>query len=330
MIRTYIKRLDHIEYVEGSIDENVLHLFLGSLYQSYSNVTVSKAYEAKKGTNMIKYISPASGHQAWFREFRSLENVLIDIKTDTTETENAEKTYSGPIPDDFITLPNGVNVYTWHTGHYVMKESSVMTRDSEMTTKREVKLADLSPLFPAGICATVEGRFLVSAIDTTAENELLFTCNLPKKSVVILLSKRGKTKKVFQYENDGKTPLFLFPYRLSENTNGDICVIDRTGMMHGQMVVLSSCGKLKYNYRGTGSEKDDFDPRAICCDAVGHILLSDFGNKCVHLIDHDGTLLTYLIRTNEETCSMSLSLNQLWIGGKNGTISVYHYQVSTK
>lgn len=107
-------------------------------------------------------------------------------------------------------------------------------------------------------------------------------------------------------------------------------VIDRTGMMHGQMVVLSSCGKLKFNYRGTGSEKDDFDPRAICCDAVGHILLSDFGNKCVHLIDHDGTLLTYLIRTNEETCSMSLYLNQLWIGGKNGTISVYHYQVSTK
>lgn len=124
MIRTYIKRLDHIEYVEGSIDENVLHLFLGSLYQSYSNVTVSKAYEAKKGTNMIKYISPISGHQARFREFRCLENVLIDIKTDTTETENAEKIYSGPIPDDFITLPNGVNVYTWHTGHCVMKESS--------------------------------------------------------------------------------------------------------------------------------------------------------------------------------------------------------------
>lgn len=87
-------------------------------------------------------------------------------------------------------------------------------------------------------------------------------------------------------------------------------------------------GKLKFNYRGTGSEKDDFDPRAICCDAVGHILLSDFGNKCVHLIDHDGTLLTYLIRTNEETCSMSLYLNQLWIGGKNGTISVYHYQMN--
>lgn len=135
---------------------------------------------------------------------------MIDIKTDTTETENAEKTYSGPIPDDFITLPNGVNVYTWHTGHCVMKESSAMTRDSEMTNKREVKLADLSPLFPAGICATVEGRFLVSAIDTTAENELLFTCNLPKKALSYFYQRGERQKRCFNMKMMGRHHCFYF------------------------------------------------------------------------------------------------------------------------
>lgn len=122
---------------------------------------------------------------------------MIDIKIDIIEIENVEKIYFGFILDDFIILLNGVNVYIWYIGYYVMKEFFVMIRDSEMIIKREVKFVDLFFLFLVGICVIVEGWFFVFVIDIVVENELFFICNLLKKSVVIFLLKRGKIKKVF-------------------------------------------------------------------------------------------------------------------------------------
>lgn len=316
-------RLDHLEFMERNINENILRSSLGCIYRIYNNVTVSKMYEAKKGTNVIMYISPISEYQAWFRELRSLENVLINISSDSTEFDEARQ--SDSIPFDFIILQNGVSIYTWHTGHSVMKVSPVKNKDREMITNKVVQLADLSPLYPIGICATKDGRFLVSAIDTVLASDYLVS---PKKSVVIILPKSGKTKKVFQYKNDGNTPLFLFPYKVAENVNGDVCVIDRVEMKHGQVVVLSSTGELKFIYQGCGTKQLEFDPRGLCCDSAGHILLNDYGTRSVHLLDHEGTFQTYLIKTDEEICSMSLYLNRLWIGGKNGMISVYHYHAA--
>jgi hypothetical protein len=118
-----------------------------------------------------------------------------------------------------------------------------------MSVNKVVTLANLSNLFPVGICATAKGKFLVTAMDATAFSKNLFTDRQPKKSVVILLSESGKTKKVYQYEDDGKTKLFLYPYRVAENTNGDICVIDRTALDSGQLCVLSPSGTLRYRYR---------------------------------------------------------------------------------
>lgn len=122
---------------------------------------------------------------------------MIDIKIDIIEIENVEKIYFGFILDDFIILLNGVIVYIWYIGYYVMKEFFVMIRDSEMIIKREVKFVDLFFLFLVGICVIVEGWFFVFVIDIIVENELFFICNLLKKSVVIFLLKRGKIKKVF-------------------------------------------------------------------------------------------------------------------------------------
>lgn len=115
---------------------------------------------------------------------------------------------------------------------------------------------------------------------------------------------------------------------MAENVNGDVCVIDRVEMKHGQVVVLSSTGELKFIYQGCGTKQLEFDPRDLCCDSAGHILLGDYGTRSVHLLDHEGTFQTYLIKTDEEICSMALYLNRLWIGGKNGMISDYHYHAA--
>jgi hypothetical protein len=318
-----------INFMEGKGDNDVLQSALGEIFLTYSQITVTKILEAKKGTKVIKYISPISSTQAWIREFRKSENILINIENGRTENGCVfGETQPDHIPDDFITMENGVQVYTWHAGHSVMKMSPPKVDPNEMSVNKVVTLANLSNLFPVGICATAKGKFLVTAMDATAFSENLFTNRQPKKSVVILLSESGKTKKVYQYEEDGKTKLFLYPYRVAENTNGDICVVDRTALESGQLCVLSPSGALRYRYRGQGPHKSDFDPRGICCDSAGNILLSDSGNKSIHLLRENGTFLTYLIRSDEVPWSMSMYLNTLWIGGKTGIVFAYRYQIS--
>nr|XP_034324736.1 uncharacterized protein LOC105335664 [Crassostrea gigas]XP_034324737.1 uncharacterized protein LOC105335664 [Crassostrea gigas] len=321
--------LQHINFTAGEIKENLLRSILGKVDQTSRSVTVSKLLDAKIGIKRFKYISPISQTHAWCREFGSSENVLIDITKGSKEMTCSFGEYqSAPIPEDIITLKNGDNIYTWHAGHCVMKISPSKLKDAETVDIKVTKLVDISPLFPVGICASSDNRFLVSAIDTPAIKRDSFTKDQPQKSVVILLTEKGKIKKKFQYQNDNKTPLFLYPYRIAENTNGDICVIDLSGTNNGHLVVLSSSGQLKFQYRGTGPNQADFDPRGICCDSAGHILLGDCNNRRVHLLNEKGSFLTYLIKTDEELWSMSLFSTTLWIGGENGFVYVYHYQLN--
>jgi hypothetical protein len=105
-------------------------------------------------------------------------------------------------------------------------------------------------------------------------------------------------------------------------------VIDRTALDSGQLCVLSPSGTLRYRYRWQGLHQSDFDPRGICCDSAGNILLGDSRNKSIHLLREDGTFLTYLIRSDEVMWSMSMYLNTLWIGGGNGIVFAYKYQIS--
>lgn len=318
-----------IYFMEGKKDDDFLQSAIGEIFLKYSQVTVTKIFEAIKGKKMIKYISPISNTHAWIREFRSSENILINNENGRTENGCVfGETQADHIPDDFITMENGVHVYTWHAGHCVMKISPPKVDANEMSINKVVKLADLSNLFPVGICATTEGKFLVSAMDATAFSEDLFTKRQPKKSVIILLSGSGKMKKVYQYEEDGKTKAFFYPYRVAENTNGDICVVDRTALDSGRLCVLSPSGNLRFRYKGHGPNQSQFDPRGICCDSAGNILLCDCGNKSVHLLRENGTFLTYIIRSDEVPWSMSMFLDTLWIGGKNGIIYAYRYQIS--
>lgn len=143
--------------------------------------------DAKIGIKRFKYISPISQTRAWCREFKSSENVLIDITKGSKEKTCSFGEYqSALIPEDIITLKNGLNIYTWHAGHCVMKISPSKLKDVETADIKMTKLVDISPLFPVGICASSDNRFLVSAIDTPAFKRDGFIKDQPQKSVVIL------------------------------------------------------------------------------------------------------------------------------------------------
>lgn len=310
------------EFQGKSHNENRLKSMIGEISLTYDNITFTKLFQSKSGENSVKWISPTSATQAWLREFRSSDSSLLDIGNRNSLATFVFKP-SAPIPEDFITLRNGMHIYTCHVNQSVMTMSPMNAND-ELSSNIYTRLANISPLFPVGICSTAAGSLLLTAIDKKAFSEDLYTKYHPQKSVVIVLSNTGKTKKIYQYEEDGKTPLFLFPYRITENHNHDICVINRTSVSKGHICALSSSGKLKFRFNGPNSEAK-FSPCGISCDALCNILIS--GEKCVYLVDKHGEFLTYLLTENYQLLSLNLFQNTLWIGGNQGHVSVYRYEV---
>lgn len=101
-------------------------------------------------------------------------------------------------------------------------------------------------------------------------------------------SESGKTLLKIQREN-----LYGRPFNITENTNGDIIVSDE---QRKTIVAVDRIGRHRFNYRGNHS-LPEFNPRGICTDAFGHILVCNhsYHDPSVHLLDENGQFLTSLL-----------------------------------
>lgn len=125
------------------------------------------------------------------------------------------------------------------------------------------------------------------------------------------------------------------PFYISENVNGDIVVSDRTGFDSGAVVVTSREGIYRFSYKGppTGS---GLSPRGICTDALSHILVCDDNTHSLHLLDRNGTFLSYLLIKHQpglyepkmdfkpRSLSYDINKHQIWVGSLNDkSVSVF-------
>nr|XP_022331796.1 tripartite motif-containing protein 3-like [Crassostrea virginica] len=101
-------------------------------------------------------------------------------------------------------------------------------------------------------------------------------------------------KQSIQWEDQSK-PLYSSygDKHLIENRNLDICVTDWAA---GALVVVSSAaGKLRFNLTGPSSTpKEPFHPHGITTDSQGNILMSEFYNHRIQIIDQDGHFLRFI------------------------------------
>ncbi|XP_061185127.1 uncharacterized protein LOC133193173 [Saccostrea echinata] len=179
------------------------------------------------------------------------------------------KTKTGYIPSDIAVTKHGHLIYSDHRDRTVN-----IVKNEEIET-----LIRLQNWIPRNICSTSCGDLLVVMNRNVQESKVVrYSGSIEKQTI--------------QFDYKGK-PLFSSHNTkyIHENKNLDICVADFTA---GEVVVVSQAGKLRFRYTGHIStlNKQSFRLRGITTDSQSFILIADFNNECVHIIDQDGQFLS--------------------------------------
>nr|XP_034317207.1 uncharacterized protein LOC117686446 [Crassostrea gigas] len=181
------------------------------------------------------------------------------------------KTKSGNMPEDITVTKSGNLVYTdpWHRSLNIVKNKTI---------RNVIKLRDWIPLT---VCSTSSDDLLVIMVnDDDNETKVVRYCVFTKKQTI-------------QYNEKGQ-PLyssnccFIDKKNIIENKNQDICVADNRVRA---VVVVNNAGKFRFTYTGFSYTTNKlFDPVGITSDSQGRILISDWYNCIVHILDQNGLI----------------------------------------
>ena len=169
---------------------------------------------------------------------------------------------------------------------------------------------------PRGLCYTKNNDLLISMRSLNETESKIVRYSGAKEIMVIQNDAQGKP--LFSVDNE----MMLM---LTENGNRDICVADRGG---GAVVVVNELGKFQFRYHGNISQQSmykSFEPLHIARDVNNQIIIGDYENDIVHIIDSKGSFLCYI----ENNCKGGLSIDtdhNLAVGDEDtGRIQIIKY-----
>ena len=129
-------------------------------------------------------------------------------------------------------------------------------------------------------------------------------CCLENDDIVVTFQHAGK---IIMFANTGEIKSkfddikFRYPMAVAKNKiTKDIYVCDHEVNFYystGNVKAIGTNGQLKYEYAGQGYEQ--FTPVEVCTDQVGHILITDYSNHRVHILDREGQFIQYLLTAEQ-------------------------------
>nr|XP_022311985.1 tripartite motif-containing protein 3-like isoform X1 [Crassostrea virginica] len=171
---------------------------------------------------------------------------------------------------------------------------------------------------PGSLSCTRSGDVLVHVSEETDHKPKNKIIRYQGHNIKQEINKDGQRNPIFK---DGNYLPFM-----TENNNGDVCVSDSNAHT---VVVVDKTGRFRFRYDGTPARREEsFDPRGIVTDALSQIIVTDYNNNCLHILDQNGQLLRCV-----DDCGLEgpreLSVDsegRLWVGlFDTGEIKVIQY-----
>nr|XP_022312179.1 tripartite motif-containing protein 3-like [Crassostrea virginica] len=211
----------------------------------------------------------------------------------------------------------------WPNGISVTRGIELMYSDNDSDTVNIVRDGKSQTLIttpqgwkPGGLCCTRSGDILVQVY--TGGGPQIKNKIIRYQGQNIKDDNDGQGNSIFK---DGKYSLYM-----SENNNGDVCVSDLNA---DTVVVVDKTGRIRFRYDGTPARRENsLDPRGIVTDALSQIIVADFNNNCLHILDQNGQFLRCVdVCGLEGPSGLSVdSEGRLWVGSWNsGEIKVIEY-----
>ncbi|OWF39705.1 uncharacterized protein LOC110464708 [Mizuhopecten yessoensis] len=122
------------------------------------------------------------------------------------------------------------------------------------------------------------------------------------------------------------------PHRIAVDSNGNMFFSDNNNSRR-EFVVMDSTGNVKVTYNAPPDDPLDnpFYPLGVTRDRYGHVLVSDWNNDCIHLLDKNGHFVRFLLSSGDGVeCPSALGIDRehrLWVGNGIGSVNVYQYVI---
>ncbi|XP_062583959.1 E3 ubiquitin-protein ligase TRIM71-like [Saccostrea cucullata] len=211
-------------------------------------------------------------------------------------------------------LPNDITVT--RQGELIYSDSNNRTLNIVRDGKIETQITTPRGWHPDGLCCTRSGDILVS----------MFTADRSHRKIVRYQGQR-LTQEIDKDEHGdpiyqgGEYAMFVV-----ENNNGDIVASDINA---DTVVVVDRTGKVRFRYNDKPPRgKESFSPAQIVTDSMGHIIVTDVSNNCLHILDQNGQFLRCVDNCGLD-CPNGLSMDsegRLWVGlFDSGEVKVIQY-----
>ena len=159
---------------------------------------------------------------------------------------------------------------------------------------------------PSGLCCLNNGAIVVT---------------FREERKVIVYSKDGQIRQTLDHI------AFRSPRKVAVNKiNQDIYICDDR-----RVLAVGPEGRLRYEYTGQGDSK--FYPRDVCTDQMGHVLIANYYNHGVHILDQEGQFIQYILTSQQGLCEpVAIDVDSegyVWVGEEvgysNGRVKVARY-----
>ncbi|XP_062609520.1 tripartite motif-containing protein 2-like [Saccostrea cucullata] len=311
-LEKYIKQVHELDietfksessFQTGKIDSNTLENMFGQINlvrrkgqtntEYIPNIVIGekKAFSYTKIQDDISSIC-SLGNRIWLHPRGSTDNFALDHNGNLLSV----KDFGVVVSYGFAKSQDGCLLCVDFVGKVILKLSG----DGRLS-----KVINTDPLKPLSICMTREGQYLACLEDSTTNGH----------------TKTGHCR-VFRLSISGRiiqsigARLFNMPRKVAENTNADICVIDRVPDQNSRLYVLSSSGVLKFEF----STQSPWD---VCCDQYSNIIVISRHCSDVTILDKNGLHLETFSASDKFKSALSVSMDSdsIWVSGTNGCVA---------